>query len=318
MYNIYDLIPSKDVSEFNKTNRVYLNPTEMAIIINNNERISLTEKIKLIRELLKDNKPEYFNIDISSMYCENIDDPYITIKKAIEYKEEILYDSNDNDGSVYELTINEYYSDKIASGDPIYFSSIQSAYDYLKSYYEDIENQNIELYSRIVKIKLNSEYCDKIIYLYYNTIMINIYGNDGTTFDTASFYIHHQFKKGDIVKYKSCNGLLYGVIPNDITIDRYPNKVGNFYSSLDSYDLLTKRFYYTDWTEYIYFEKCSIDDLPENMNVLILLSDVHTGKLDILSLLQHVQNNTFEKLANKRRLELLDNIKLSKDTVLEV
>lgn len=305
MYNIYNLIPSKDVADFNKINKTLLGPSEQAILININEDIDLLEKIILIKDLLSKNKPESFN---NIKYCDDLNDPYDIIKNSIEFKEkELKYIFNGNN-CVYKVIITEYYSDRKIEGPPSYFSSFQLAHDSLLLYYKDIlednvEN-NIELYTRITKIELDKEYEQIVVYLYHNTTLINIYGNDGTTFDTASFYIPHPFKKGDIVKYKSQEGLLYGVVPYDIKITDHDSNFGTFYSSLDSYNPIERKFYYTDWTEYVYFEKCNINELPENMNVLILLSDVHTGKLDILTLLQSVQDNTFESLANKKKKEL--------------
>ena len=319
MYNIYDLIPSQDVADFNRINKKSFSPAEKAIIININEDIDLLEKRMLIQDLLNRNKPESFN---SIKHCTDLNDPYNTIKNSIEFKVRELQNIYEGNNCVYKLIITEYCNDKSIEGSPLYFSSFDLASDSLLSYYADILADHIdvktELYSRIVKIELDGEYKREVVYLFHNTTLINIYGSDGTTFDSASFYIPHPFKKGDIVKYKSQEGILYGVVPYDIKINETDSELGSFYSSLDSYDPIERKFYYTDWAEYVYFEKCDICDLPDSMNVLILLRDVHIGELDIMTLINSIQENTFVKLANRKKEEYMNCNRLAKDTIIEV
>ena len=299
MIDIYKYIDSKDIREFHIKRKTVFNPTEEAIIINRCESIGGNHKLKLLNELLSSNSPDEFVSEYSDGISEDV---YGYISTSVNYKRRALSQINkESNGYIFMLETSEI-EDGISSelSNDGYFSSFNNAYENIINKCIELEKSDINLYSIITKVKLNS-YENPTVYIFNNNTMINIKaGDDPTFFDDAEFHIDVPFSAGDIVKYKSIStGEFYGVLSDDIRKDRYPNKIGNFNCSLDCFDSDECKFYYTGLIPCIYLEKCSVSELPENQRILIAISDAYKDNKKFINILMNLQNNSLNKLAEE-------------------
>lgn len=311
MINIYKYLDSKDIREFHEKRKTIFNPTEQAIIINKCESISVEQKLKLLEEILESNAPETFISD----YCDNIpDEAYEYISTSLNYKKKALDEiKKESSDYIFTLEISEINRGNFFGlSNKGYFSSFDKAYQSIIDYYNKFKNdEGFELYSIITRELVNS-YKRPTICIFNNTTMIEIQAeNDPTFFDDAEFSIDVPFSTGDIVKYKSISsGEFYGVLSEDIRKDRYNGKIGNFSCSLDCFDNNDERFYYTDSTQCIYLEKCSISELPENQRILLALSVAYKDNKKFISILIAAQEHSLDELAKRAYDMEFDRLKL--------
>lgn len=299
MIDIYTYIDSKDIREFHKKRKTKFNPTEQAIIINKCESIGIEQKLELINTLLADNNPNEFTSD----YCDSIyDNVYEYVATSINYKRASLNEIKEESQEylftveLYEIENGHFYG----LANQGYFSTFDKAYQCIKDYCSKYGSSTTKIYSIITRNKLNS-YENPTRCIFNNTTMINIESaDDPTFFDDAEFHIDIPFSAGDIVKYNSIStGEFYGVLSCNIKRDRYYNKCGNFSCSLDCFNYDENKFYYTENTQCIHLEKCSVSELPENQRILLAISEAYKDNRKFMTILMHLQEHSLDVLAKE-------------------
>ena len=197
-----------------------------------------------------------------------------------------------------EIDYNSFADGRDAWGDTIYFDNYDAAYDYLvgekKYYLDDDQLKNLKTSARIEVLDLSDpeEQYDSGRFLFNNALEMCAVDIPGRVYEYSSFeeifYVHvpSPFHTGDIVKWNSPFYLPeYGVIDHepesretDICLKLEMGDGSDIQESLDIYcppkliceadqdDLVERRgFWCYDHIPYLELEKCSPEEIPEEL-----------------------------------------------------
>ena len=210
IYDEYDLINSKVISEYCRSIKHKFNTEELAVLVYRNKRMTIEEKIKKYTVLINN----YPDIEvIERINCKHYDNVKIMIKEEIQRLNNVYKELTQDDSdsicvwTEYDKSTLRYsYSNDIMHTSQTYKETFEDIQNYIKENDDTLSfkitkkyfNKNKEIYARYIvenkKIKL-----------------INIENStDIPDIDQIFLNIPTPFKKGDILVSKSRSMFNYG------------------------------------------------------------------------------------------------------------
>ena len=210
IYDEYDLINSKVISEYCRSIKHKFNTEELAVLVYRNKRMTIEEKIKKYTDLIN-NYPDMEVIE--RINCKHYDNAKIMIKEEIQRLNNVYKELTQDDSdsicvwTEYDKSTLRYsYSNDIMHTSRTYKETFEDIQNYIKENDDTLSfkitkkyfNKNKEIYARYIvenkKIKL-----------------INIENStDIPDIDQIFLNIPTPFKKGDILVSKSRSMFNYG------------------------------------------------------------------------------------------------------------
>ena len=292
MFNILDFIDSKDIREYNRDTQ--FTPIEQAVLIYYSRGTTIEEKIAAWKDLLAIYSEGIFEIkqfisgEITRITIRQI------LTETIAIYENTLAQRKRTDGVVFEAVF--YESDFPDNRDAYYFPDYNSALAYIekeKKYYLDDEDLcKCNTQARIAIKEFDTRPgSDSVFYFDNKMRIINLSPGDCVLSDKEFLisdlyiYVPLPFKKGDILRSITPGIIDYGTLPKTPDKEYYARAIDHGDSSdmiftLDTFESNGEfgcfsygHFFPLD------FEKCPVDELPENLSILRFISEVHTGEL---------------------------------------
>lgn len=308
MYDFLKFIDSPDIREYNKD--TYFTPAEWAALIGLSIKRTVEEKIEALQYLIehydeKDFAQKSVNIEPRSPRYESELPSRYLVAETIQLWKDILCDRYNHDGFLYAAMFSEK-TDYIEydMSDYHFFSSYEKAYSYLEMKKQEYHSDEAsETFGRIHRIRMDDAgghiwYGDWYIFD-TNLQIIDIFESnerklweDGRQVSPLNepeyqVFVPLPFKKGDIVKVDSlfCKPY-YGVISCDWKKPE-KNQGIKMWISLETYDEVREDFDFTDGDGdcVLNYSYCPDEELPEDEQVLKLISAVRKGDMDFYTLL---------------------------------
>ena len=327
MYDFLQFIDSPDIREYNRD--TYFTPAEWAVLVGMSCSRTMEEKLEALQYLLEHFDDAAFmegsrNIEPRTS-SDDINMPSREmVVKTVQLWQDVLGDRYRNEGFLYAaayLEKAEYGGDGIS--DYSFFACYDKAYAYLEKekqvYSEDKDLREIKRTGRIYRIKLDEtgHHCDNADCYIFDTELRLVYVLPSAERDSLyengrcvpllneyeyRVYVPLPFKEGDIVKVESLyHESYYGVATHDWE-EPAQNGLIKMRLPLEVYCKERDAFGYTDGTDSCILgcSFCKEEELPEDQQVLKLVSDVHKGKLDFYLLLHKYGRNEMDQLLKRR------------------
>lgn len=305
MFDFLRFIDSPDIREYNKN--THFTPAEQAVLISKSKNTTVLEKLSALKYLTKNYSDEEF--DSNNIWFENKQDEECcnfktVVLRTMEIWEDILRDTNKNEGVVYVANLQEKGYLRNDLQDYEFFTCYEKAYENLleqKQHYLESEYlKRVETFGKIFRIPLDAwpERCSSgDEYLFDNKMelvevkcadmRIQIDDNYLCLADSAEMFLPLPFQPGDIVKVESPFwGTYYGVFAHKWEKREYSWGI-NMMVSLDIWDDNIKEFDFTDDTDILGLSYCPDEELPESQKVLKAIRDVRKGNMDFYTMLCH-------------------------------
>lgn len=321
MCDFLKFIDSPDIREYNRNTN--FTPAEWAVLVAASMKSTVEEKIEALQYLLEHNQENEFGeerVNISPP----VYPPYKTdmpfreiVRKTVEIWKDILEDRNREEDVIYAAQLMEkgYGSDDL--NNYRFFTSYEKAYTYLidekREYLDSEDLKETETCGEIKRIKMEDDDSDS--YLFDTEMrMVNIVEStdrivceDGELLSLLSTFVYKvfvplPFQKGDIVRIESFFDTPdYGVVSCDWERPEKKEWI-NMWISLDIYDSIRGEFNYTDGEGdgILGYSFCPEEELPQDQQVLKLISDVRKGKLSFYSLLHKYGRKELDDLLKWR------------------
>ena len=302
---ILKFIDSPDIREFNKDTA--FTPAEQAILIANSCMTTIEEKMDALQYLLDHYSEEEF---IAGNYIDNDHlSKETSIKNAIVRTlkdwEGALEARYDNAGYVYAACFRDKECNRDDTYDSCFFTTYEKAYEYLvaekQTYLEKDSLRDIKVYGEIYRIALDGPkngFTDGDRYHFDNKMrLVSVYGDPDrfwpggdypALLDDYQMYVPVPFKPGDIVKVDNpFYETDYGVISHEMILPER-KKLISLRTSLDVYDggfNGNGDFDFTDDTDILSLSYCSDAELPDNEQMLRVISKARKGEMDFYDIL---------------------------------
>lgn len=219
IYDEYDLINSKVISEYCRSIKHKFNTEELAVLVYRNKRMTIEEKIKKYTDLIN-NYPDMEVIE--RINCKHYDNAKIMIKEEIQRLNNVYKElTKDDSDSICVWT--EYDKSTLRYS---YSNDIMHTFRTYKETFEDIQNY-IKENDDTLSFKITKKYFNKNEEIYARYIvenkkikLINIENStDILDIDQIFLNIPTPFKKGDILVSKSRSMFNYGDYSDIFVLD---------------------------------------------------------------------------------------------------
>ena len=333
MYDFLKFIDSPDIREFNKD--TVFTPAEQAVLVSKSYKTTVEEKIEALQYLADNYTEEEFHKD--SIKCGRASgDGGVRIRDVVLETIRVWKCALDvryhNDGFIYSVEVGEreLYGSSRNYG---YFTDYGKACERLlkvKKEYTDVVDEGRDkptvIYGEIRRIKLDDRHkWDRTYYCFDHDMrlvsLINDedWGNIPYLINEYLAFVPLPFKKGDIVKVESLTRpTYYGVVSHDWERSEDTDCI-IMWISLDIYNRKSKDLDHTDGTGdcVLSYSFCSYEELPEDEEMLKLISDVRRDDknlnrllrdMDLDQLLRKFGRNGVNQLLEWRREKILEKI----------
>jgi len=300
MFDILDFIDSEDIRKFNQNTLFY--PLEKAVLIYYSHYTSVEKKLAAWKELLDTYTESEF--EYRDTVDSNSENKMSIIPNNRRSNKEILADNVQQ----YERALRE--RDK-SSPSVLYQACIgmknghihkeisttySNAYEYITVFLSGVDDfsEYPDICIDVLKLDGNGLYheCDSFEFNFVRKklVLTNIFYPNSQKEDWGmeTFFVRVPlpFKKGDIVRFiYPSDTITYGVIEDDM--DEFFSK--RQISTYDGSDMTIWPFTFTKTKDgyqifdpdvkFLYFERCSREELPDDQKILADFSDVCLGKM---------------------------------------
>lgn len=303
MYDVLNFIDNEEIREYNRN--TLFTPMEQAILIRHSLRTSVEQKLSAWKMLLE----QYSEKDFQDSYVGHMADTDVNfmtvVQKEIERYERAFSYQYAVENAVFGARLYEEDFPE-QSVENRFFSTYEKAFNYLKrekqSYLNDEDLKDVRTKGAIdIKWLDQDEACDSVTFYFDNQLTITKVeadfndDNEWPDMTMYSAYVPLPFKKGDILKSieKQCDGeSTYGVLAHEVNDERMIRFLRNYGDSSDMSVTLD-----TVWKEngrhlighehlmFLHIERCSEEELPEDMQLLKIVSSLRKRNMDVNNVL---------------------------------